>query len=75
MLNERRVAMLLAAAEHGSFARAAAALSFTPSGVSQQMGLLERDAGATLFERGPAASGSHPPARRSSVTPRACATT
>ena len=53
MLDERRVAMLLAVAEHGSFARAAAALSFTPSGVSQQMALLERDAGATLFERGP----------------------
>lgn len=53
MLDERRIEMLLAVAEHGSFARAAAALSFTPSGVSQQMGLLERDAGSTLFERGP----------------------
>ena len=53
MLDERRIEMLLAVAEHGSFTRAAAALSFTPSAISQQMGLLERDAGAVLFERSP----------------------
>lgn len=53
MLDERRIQMLLAVAEHGSFTRAAAALSFTPSAISQQMGLLERDAGAVLFERSP----------------------
>lgn len=53
MLDERRVDMLLAVAEAGSFARAAAVLSFTPSAVSQQMALLERDAGAMLFERNP----------------------
>jgi len=53
MLDERRIAMLLAVVEHGSFTRAAAALSFTASAVSQQMALLERDAGATLFERSP----------------------
>ena len=51
MLDERRIDMLLAVAEHGSFTRAAAALSFTPSAISQQMGLLERDAQAVLFER------------------------
>jgi len=51
MLDERRMEMLLAVAAHGSFTRAASALSFSPPAVSQQMGLLERDAGATLFER------------------------
>ena len=50
MLDERRVDMLLAVAAHGSFTRAAGALSFSPPAVSQQMALLERDAGATLFE-------------------------
>ncbi len=35
----------------GSFAGAAKALSFTPSAVSQQIALLERATGATLFER------------------------
>lgn len=53
MLDERRIDMLLAVVEHGSFTRAASALSFTASAVSQQMALLERDAGATLFERSP----------------------
>lgn len=53
MLDERRVTMLLAVVEQGSFARAAAALSFTPSAISQQMAMLERDAGAMLFERTP----------------------
>ena len=51
MLDERRMDMLLAVAAHGSFTRAAGALSFSPPAVSQQMALLERDAGATLFER------------------------
>lgn len=53
MLDERRIELLLTIAEAGSFARAAAQLSFTPSAVSQQMALLERDAGAMLFERRP----------------------
>lgn len=53
MLDERRIELLLTIASAGSFARAAAQLSFTPSAVSQQMALLERDAGAMLFERRP----------------------
>lgn len=53
MLDERRIDMLMAVVRHGSFTRAAAALSFTPSAISQQMALLERDAGAVLFERSP----------------------
>jgi len=53
MLDERRIELLLTIASAGSFARAAAQLSFTPSAVSQQIALLERDAGAMLFERRP----------------------
>ncbi len=53
MLDERRIDLLLTIAAVGSFARAATQLSFTPSAVSQQMALLERDAGAMLFERQP----------------------
>ena len=51
MLDPRRIAMLLAVAERGSFAAAAGDLSFTPSAVSQQMAMLEREAGVQLFER------------------------
>ncbi|MBA3263733.1 MAG: LysR family transcriptional regulator [Thermoleophilaceae bacterium] len=51
MLDPRRIEMLLAVVAHGSFAGAASALSFTPSAVSQQMRMLERDAGVQLFER------------------------
>jgi DNA-binding transcriptional LysR family regulator len=39
-------------AKLGSFVAAANALNFTPSAISQQIGALERTAGATLFERG-----------------------
>ena len=51
MLDPRRIAMLLAVAERGSFAAAAGDLSFTPSAVSQQMAMLEREAGVQIFER------------------------
>jgi len=47
----RRLATLRAVAHGGSFAAAAEALWLTPSAVSQQMGSLERAAGAALFER------------------------
>lgn len=43
--------MLLSVAAHGSFAAAAGELSFTSSAVSQQMAILEREAGIQLFER------------------------
>lgn len=51
MLNVERLRALCALAEHGSVAAAADALHMTPSGVSQQLGKLEREAGARLLER------------------------
>jgi DNA-binding transcriptional LysR family regulator len=53
MLDPRRLRVLRAVAEHGSFAAAAAELRYTPSAISQQMAALEREAGAVLVERGP----------------------
>lgn len=53
MLDPRRLRVLRAVAEHGSFAAAAAELQYTPSAISQQMAALEREAGAVLVERGP----------------------
>ena len=52
MLDVRRMRVLRAVARHGSFSAAAEALSFTQSAVSQQIAALEREAGATLVERG-----------------------
>ncbi len=43
--------LLRAVAESGSFTAAAAALGYTQSAVSRQMAVLERGAGAQLFER------------------------
>jgi DNA-binding transcriptional LysR family regulator len=48
----RRLRVLRAVAEHGSFAAAAAELRYTPSAVSQQIAALEREVGAVLVERG-----------------------
>ncbi|WP_369205657.1 LysR family transcriptional regulator [Streptomyces sp. PU-14G] len=50
MLNSDRLRALDAVAQHGSLARAARALHITPSGVSQQLAKLEREAGHTLLE-------------------------
>jgi DNA-binding transcriptional LysR family regulator len=49
----RRLRVLTAVADHGSFAAAAAELQYTPSAISQQIAALEREAGAVLVERGP----------------------
>jgi DNA-binding transcriptional LysR family regulator len=49
----RRLRVLRAVAEHGSFAAAAAELQYTPSAISQQVAALEREVGAVLVERGP----------------------
>ncbi|MFE6749826.1 LysR family transcriptional regulator [Kitasatospora purpeofusca] len=51
MLDVRRLTMLQAVAEHGSFNRAATALLLTPSAVSQQIAALERGLGTTVVER------------------------
>ncbi|MCW2984491.1 MAG: LysR family transcriptional regulator, partial [Conexibacter sp.] len=53
MLDVRKLRVLRAVAEHGSFAAAAAELQYTPSAISQQIAALEREAGAVLVERGP----------------------
>jgi DNA-binding transcriptional LysR family regulator len=53
MLDVRRLRVLREVARHGSFTAAAAALSYTPSAVSQQVAALEREAGTTLVVRGP----------------------
>ena len=52
MLDVRRMKVLREVAARGSFSAAAEALSFTQSAVSQQVAALEREAGATLLERG-----------------------
>jgi DNA-binding transcriptional LysR family regulator len=52
MLDVRRMKVLREVAAHGSFSAAAESLSFTQSAVSQQVAALEREAGATLLERG-----------------------
>ena len=53
MLDVRRLRVLREVAARGSFSAAAEALSFTQSAVSQHVAALEREAGATLVERGP----------------------
>lgn len=46
-----RCRAFLAAAEHGSFARAAEELNYTTSGVSQLVAALEKELGFALFTR------------------------
>ncbi|NTW28225.1 MAG: LysR family transcriptional regulator [Coriobacteriia bacterium] len=51
MLNVTRLKMLREVASRGTIAAAAEALFMTPSAVSQQMAVLEREAGIQLLER------------------------
>ena len=51
MLDPRRLAVLREFAVQGTIARAAEALSFTPSAVSQQLSQLQRESGVALFRR------------------------
>ena len=51
MLNVTRLRMLREVAARGTIAAAAEALFMTPSAVSQQMAVLEREAGTPLLER------------------------
>src|SRR4051794_23427576 len=51
MLDLRRLRMLRELHERGTIAAVADALQFTPSAVSQQLALLEREAGVQLLER------------------------
>jgi DNA-binding transcriptional LysR family regulator len=51
MLDVRRLRVLRAVAQHGSFSAAADSLSYTQSAVSQQIAALEREAGTLLVQR------------------------
>src|ERR687896_204533 len=51
MLELRRLRLLRELSERGTIAAVADALQFTPSAVSQQLAMLERDAGVKLLER------------------------
>ncbi len=51
MLDLRRLRLLLELHERGTIAAVADALQFTPSAVSQQLAVLEREAGVPLLER------------------------
>ncbi|MGQ7296584.1 LysR family transcriptional regulator [Quadrisphaera sp. KR29] len=51
MLDVRRLLLLREVATRGTLAAAAQALSYSPSHVSQQLGLLAREAGAPLLRR------------------------
>ncbi|MER6096052.1 LysR family transcriptional regulator [Streptomyces sp. NPDC001728] len=51
MLDVRRLQVLRAVVTSGSVTAAAANLGYTPSAVSQQIGVLEREAGIALLER------------------------
>ena len=52
MLDVRRLRVLREVGRHRSLSAAAAALSYTPSAISQQIRTLERELGAVLVERG-----------------------
>ena len=52
-MNLTRLRMLSEVAAHGSFRAAALSLDYSPSAVSQQIALLEREAGVLLVRRGP----------------------
>jgi DNA-binding transcriptional LysR family regulator len=51
MLDVRRLRLLRELALRGTIAAVAEALAFSPSAVSQQLGVLEREAGVALLER------------------------
>src|SRR6186713_3161075 len=51
MLELRRLRLLSELHERGTIAAVAEALQFTPSAVSQQLAVLEREAGVPLLER------------------------
>src|SRR5689334_20975630 len=51
MLEVRRLRLLRELAHRGTIAAVADALMFTPSAVSQQLAVLEREAGVPLLER------------------------
>jgi DNA-binding transcriptional LysR family regulator len=67
MLDIRRLRMLHEFAARGSIARTAEALGYTPSAVSQQLAVLEREAGTPLLDRTARSAGLTPAGRRLAV--------
>lgn len=53
MIDVQRLRVLQEVARHGSFSKAATALRFTPSAVSQHIAALERSVGTEVVHRGP----------------------
>ena len=51
MIDVKRLRVLHAVSQHGSFSAAAEALSYTQSAISQQIAALERETGTALVER------------------------
>src|SRR5688572_26715356 len=51
MLDVRRMRVLLAVVSTGSVSSAAANLGYTPSAISQQISVLEREAGLALLQK------------------------
>lgn len=64
MLDLRRLSLLVAVVEEGSFTAAANRLYMTQSAVSQQMSILERETGVALFRRMPRGVDVTPAGRR-----------
>jgi DNA-binding transcriptional LysR family regulator len=67
MLDIRRLRMLHEFAARGSIARTAEALGYTPSAVSQQLAVLEREAGTPLLDRTARSAGLTAAGRRLAV--------
>jgi DNA-binding transcriptional LysR family regulator len=67
MLDIRRLRMLHEFAVRGSIARTAEALGYTPSAVSQQLAVLEREAGTPLLDRTARSAGLTAAGRRLAV--------
>ena len=57
MLDLRRLRLLRELDARGTVHGAARALDYTPSAISQQLAVLEREAGVALLERAAATSG------------------
>jgi DNA-binding transcriptional LysR family regulator len=67
MLDIRRLRMLHEFAARGSIARTADALGYTPSAVSQQLAVLEREAGTALLDRTARSAGLTDAGRRLAI--------
>jgi DNA-binding transcriptional LysR family regulator len=67
MLDIRRLRMLHEFATRGSIARTADALGYTPSAVSQQLAVLEREAGTQLLDRTARSAGLTDAGRRLAI--------